>query len=431
MYNINKFEEIVQTEKFLNVLEKIYGNDSGIIGYQKLRYLSVFQLFKQQFIDQEVSLFSAPGRTEIGGNHTDHNHGKVLAASINLDAVAVAAKCSGRIITVYSEGYSEPFIVNLDFLDKLDGEKGTPPLLKGIVSGFQKFGYKVGGFNAYLSSNVVNASGLSSSASIEMLICSILNSFYNQSQIDKVTYSKIGQYAENYYWDKPSGLLDQMACAIGGMIYIDFETPDLPEVKEVSAAGLADNYDLIIVQTGGNHADLTNDYADITIEMKAIANALGREYLGELTLDQLMEALSRIRSNVGDRAVLRAIHFFQENKRVIEQVEAIKTENYERFFELISASGDSSWKYLQNCYVPKSVEDQPIPYALALTELYLKSIGDGTCRVHGGGFAGVIQVFIPKAKSIKYIKYIESYLGENSTFRINIRKYGAVNLEEI
>ncbi|MFD2114187.1 galactokinase [Paenibacillus yanchengensis] len=420
----------IESNSFKAILEKLYTADEQKIAYQVKRYSYLLRTFASTFGEEKVSLFSAPGRTEVGGNHTDHNYGKVLAASINLDAIAAATPCEQRTITIYSEGYPEPFIVHLDKLEKED-EPSTTTLIKGLVAAFLDFGYEVGGFNAYITSDVVNASGLSSSAAIEMLLCSIINHFYNEGKLDRVTYAKLGQYAENKFWNKPSGLLDQMACAIGGLITIDFNDPEIPQIKYVPSQSLMDQYDMVIVQTGGDHANLTEEYAAVPNEMRQVAEALGKSYLNEVTLDQLLAQLSEIRPQLTDRAILRAVHYLLENERVDVMSEALKMNQFHFFLEKVTESGNSSWKYLQNCYVADKPKDQPITYALTLTEIYLASINEGACRVHGGGFAGVIQAYIPKQHTADFVRYIEDKVGEGTTYIVNIRPYGAVALKEL
>ncbi|MGG4551719.1 galactokinase [Paenibacillus humicus] len=426
MQNAEQTMEKLQSSKGKALLSKMYGE--GQLADQIARYRSLVQTYKEHFGDGELALFSAPGRCEIGGNHTDHNHGKVLAGSINLDTIAAAVKVDEPVITFISEGYEGKFEVDLTQQEPVADEASTLSLVRGIVAGFQEMGCEVGGFKAYISTTVIPASGLSSSASFEMLIGSILNTFYNESKLDAVALSKIGKYAENKYWNKPSGLLDQMACAYGGLITIDFADPEQPVVQPVNYDFQNSGYSLVIVNTGGNHADLTEDYAAVPNEMRSVAKALGAEVCRELAPEDIYRNLNSLREQCGDRAVLRALHFFAENDRVDAQVEALQAGQLDRFLELITDSGNSSWKWLQNCYQETDVRHQGITVALALTESYLKLIGKGACRVHGGGFAGVILAILPNEEAAKYAEFIKDTIG-TSTFIINVREQGAICLD--
>ncbi|AZK46626.1 galactokinase [Paenibacillus lentus] len=426
MLNTEQTIELLQNGTAKKLLSKMYGE--GQLSEQIARYSALIESFRTHFGDGALALFSAPGRCEIGGNHTDHNHGKVLAGSINLDTIAAAVKVDEPVITFISEGYPGRFEVDLNQLEAVEGEVATLSLVRGIVSGFKEMGYEVGGFKAYITSNVIPASGLSSSASFEMLIGSILNTFYNESKLEAVTLSKIGKYAENKYWNKPSGLLDQMACAYGGLITIDFANPEQPVIQPVDYDFQSSGYSLVIVNTGGNHADLTEDYAAVPHEMHAVAKALGAEVCRDLSPEDIYRNLNSLREQCGDRAVLRALHFFAENDRVDAQVEALQGGQLDRFLGLITDSGNSSWKWLQNCYQETDVRHQGITVTLALTESYLKSIGKGACRVHGGGFAGVILTILPNEEAPKYAQFIKETIG-TSTFIINVREQGAICLD--
>lgn len=417
--------EMLQTTQAQQLFSKLYGQ--GQIAEQMNRYRSLIQRYSQVFGVEELSLFSSPGRSEIGGNHTDHNYGKVLAGSINLDTIAAAAKTDQPVITLISEGYDDLFVIDLTDLSPKEGEKGTSALVRGIAAGFVEHGYSIGGFHAFVSSNVLSASGLSSSASFEMLICSILNSFYNGGKLDAVTMSKIGQFAENQYWHKPSGLLDQMACAHGGLIAIDFANPEEPLIQPISVDFHDHGYSLVIVNTGGNHADLTEDYAAVPNEMRAVAAILGAEVCRDITLEQLYDNMKAVRAAAGDRALLRAMHYLEENKRVEQQVKALEEGQLDSFLQLITESGNSSWKWLQNCYRSQDVQEQSISVALAITETYLKRIAQGACRVHGGGFAGVILTIIPTDQVEEYTALIDRTLATD-VFVIGIREHGAICL---
>lgn len=421
--------ELIQSTSGQMLLAQMYGQQQ--LEEQTARYTKLNESFEQYFGVQEGrKLFSAAGRSEIGGNHTDHNHGKVLAGSITLDTIAVAAPTTDSVITFYSEGYEQKYVIDLTDLAPKAEDDGTTALIRGMAAGFGQFGYKVGGFQAYISSNVFSASGLSSSASFEMLICTILNHFYNEGTLDVVVMSKIGQYAENNYWNKPSGLLDQMACAYGGLIAIDFENPAEPVIEPVQWDFQQNGYSLVIVNTGGNHADLTEDYAAVPYEMRAVAKALGSEYVREITAEAIYANLKQVREVAGDRAVLRALHFLEENNRVDGQVQALREGRFADFLSLITASGNSSWKWLQNVYQSGSVKEQEIGIALALTENYLQKLGDGACRIHGGGFAGVILTILPNEKVEDYMSWMHGML-DTPIIVVNVRAQGAVCLNEL
>ena len=411
---------------------KLYGHDEKIIEHQKNRYKEMLEKFRELFPQNtgKIQFFSTSGRTEVGGNHTDHNHGRVLAAGVNLDAVAAAAKTDDSLITVYSKGYKDAFVVDTNDLDIKEQEKETTfALIRGIAARFKELGYNIGGFNAYIASDVLGGSGLSSSACIEVLLGTILSHLYNDGQIDVQQLAMIGQYAENVYFGKPSGLMDQMACAVGGFVTIDFKDPKKPIVKKIDFDFESQNYSLLVVDTGGSHADLTADYASIPAEMKAVAQVLGAQVCRELTKEQVIENIPLIRQKVNDRAVLRALHFLNENERVTKQVEALEEGNFDKFLSLVKDSGNSSWKWLQNCYTTHNPLEQGITLALALTEDFIDSIGKGACRVHGGGFAGTIQVFLPTDKVKEYIDEIEPILGEGAVTVLNIRPVGTIKVD--
>ncbi len=412
-----------------NALKKLYGNDERIFNYQKFRYNELIEKFNNKFGNAGMRLYSSPGRIEIGGNHTDHNNGRVLAASINLDSVAVAAKNNENIITIYSDGYENPFVVNLKNPDIDEKEIGTTSaLIRGIAFRFNQLGFRTGGFNAYITSDVLPGSGLSSSASIEVLIGTILNNFYNNDKIEPVEIAKIGQFAENIYFGKPCGLMDQTACAVGGIISIDFEDPQNPVVEKINYDFAKNGYDILVIDTGGNHADLTGDYAAIPMEMKAVAKFFRKNVLREISLEMLLENLGPLRSAAGDRAILRAIHFLMENERVPQQISALKTNDLKKFFSLVSDSGNSSFKLLQNIYSNKNVKEQGVSLALVLTENFISQSGNGACRVHGGGFAGTVLVFLHSGLTQEYKRLMEKIFGDNCVKILSIRNTGGQRL---
>ncbi len=420
----DKLIEVLQGEKAVQLMTKLYGEAN--VKANILRYQELVNKFVNRFGEQDISVFSSPGRTEISGNHTDHNHGKVLAASINLDCVGVAAKNKTAQIHIVSETYDQDFVIDLNHLEPSEKKAGTIDLVKGLLKGFLESGYEIGGAFIYLTSNVINSAGVSSSAAFEMLICSILNEFYNDGRMSTVAYAHIGKYAENHYWDKGSGLLDQMACAVGGLITIDFIEPQIPKVEQIAFDFPAMNHSLIIVQTGKGHADLSEDYSSVPDEMKKVAEFFGKSVCVEITEEQVLEQLPAVRAFAGDRSVMRALHFFEENKRVEEEVKALKEGRFDDFLMNITASGNSSWKWLQNCYTNSNYQEQGISIALALTELFIADKQKGACRIHGGGFAGVILVILPNDIADEYTTYMEKAMGAGSVYRMSIRPYGAV-----
>nr|WP_315036004.1 galactokinase family protein [uncultured Lachnoanaerobaculum sp.] len=411
------------------LLEELYGK-SGVDDNLK-RYEAVLKGFLKEFGEKDVKLFSSPGRTEISGNHTDHNNGKVLGGSINLDCVAVAAKNDSDFVNIISESFSQKFRVNIKDIEPGTDKIGTIELLKGILAGFEQRGASIGGFDAYITSNVISSAGVSSSAAFETLICQIINTLFNEGKLSKTDYAYIGKYAENNYWDKASGLLDQMCCAYGGLISIDFANPDSPKVEEMDFDFAGAKHDLIIVQTGRGHADLSADYSSIPAEMKKVAEFFGKSTLSEVNEDEFYNNLSKIRAFAGDRAVLRSIHFFDENKRVDNEIKALKSNDFDSFLKNITDSGNSSWKYLQNVYTNAAPNEQGITVALALSERFLKEKNVGATRVHGGGFAGVIMAMVPENYSDEYVLYMDKFLGKGSSYKMKIRPYGSICLDEM
>ena len=406
--------------------KRVYVTDEAVAA-QHERYVSLANDFAEIFSeDRDVRMFSAPGRTEVGGNHTDHNHGRVLAAGINLDAIAIAAKNDENIVRVKSRGYDMD-VCDITDLEIKEDEKGhSPALVRGMCAGFLKYGYKIGGFDAVTMSSVLSGSGLSSSAAYEVLVGTMLNYLYNDGQVDAITIAKIAQYAENVYFDKPCGLMDQMACSVGGFVTIDFNNPAEPIVNEVKFDFAASGHSLCIVDTKGSHSDLTDDYAAIRSEMEAVAGCFGKKVLREVDEDEFKKNIPAVRAKVGDRAVIRAMHFFADNARVLKEVDALKKGDFEEFKSYILESGDSSYKYNQNVFSVKKPQEQPVSLALAVSESILK--GKGAWRVHGGGFAGTIQAFVPHAYVEAYRSAIDSAFGEGACHVLRIRPYGAIKV---
>ena len=416
-----------------NVLLKDIYLDDNILSYQKERYIKALESYLNFYGEQTVEIYSAPGRCEVGGNHTDHQQGRVLAASINLDTLAIVHKNNDPSIhiisTVKAGGNPSEMTIELNAFDTdfNENEKGTSlALIRGVLRGLVKHGYKTGGFNAYITSDVLVGSGLSSSAAFEVIIGTILNGLYNDMQISMTEIAQIGQYAENVYFGKPSGLMDQMACAVGGLITIDFADVKKPVVEKVNADFEEMGYSLCIVDTKGSHDDLTDEYAFIPLEMNAVARFFGKEVLREVDESDFLSNVRSLRDSLGDRAVLRAMHFFGDNARVLNQVEALNQGDFYKFLKMVKASGDSSYKYLQNIYTAKSVHTQNLSVALAVSERLLGE--NGVCRVHGGGFAGTIQAFIKNEFVPTYKDALDSVFGEDSCHVLKIRRYGGMKI---
>ncbi|MGH7599948.1 MAG: galactokinase [bacterium] len=429
MPKIQETKKLFDAPKFYALLAELYGQDEKTVRHHLGRYQCLVNQYQQTFGDDDVQLFSTPGRIEIGGNHTDHNHGRVLAASINLDAIAVAAKTADDTIALYSDGFSKPFAVDLKQLAVDPREAGTTTaLIRGIAARFKELDFQIGGFKACVASDVAIGSGLSSSACIEVLLAALLNHFYNGDRIAPETLALIGQYAENNYFNKPCGLMDQLTIAVGGIVTIDFENPQKPVFKKVNFDFGAQNYSVLVVNTGGSHADLTADYAAIPHEMKMVAQALDKNVCREIAFDELLSNIGTLRARVGDRAVLRALHFLGDNVRVVEQARALENGDFAAFLRLVNESGNSSNKWLQNIYPSKSPSEQGLNLALAFTEDYLKKIGAGACRVHGGGFAGTIQVFLPNAALGEYAERMHSIFGEHAVSALKIRSPGPMKI---
>jgi len=424
-----KFIQIGQYQIKRDFFELLYGEEKNLVERQILRYTNALFEYEKLFGAGDVHFFSTPGRTEIGGNHTDHNAGKVIAAAVNLDSIAIARKSNNDKISVYSDGFKTSFEVDLNNLEFYETEIGTTTaLIKGIVAKFLKKGYKAGGFLAYISSDVLIGSGLSSSASIEILIGTMLNYFFNAGAISKEELAYIGQYAENKYFGKPCGLMDQLACATGGVITIDFRDPQHAIVEKIDFDIHDYGYSLVIVDTGGSHADLTLDYESIPKEMKSVAKYLGYEVSRDVKYNDLFENIKRLRLKLNDRAILRTLHFIDENLRVDQQVQALKNKDFYTFLNLVNESGNSSFRWLQNVYTTNNPYEQGLSLALAFTERFLKQSGEGACRVHGGGFAGTIQVFISNKHLEKYVKMIKSIFNNDSLLVLTIRQEGTTHI---
>lgn len=398
--------------------------DESKIEYQKQRYVKAIEKFEELYGETDVEIYSAPGRSEISGNHTDHQHGEVLAASINLDAIAVVKK--NDVVRVVSDNY-DMITISLDDIEKKEEEEGTTTaLIKGVLSGLKERGNEIGGFDAYITSDVLIGAGLSSSAAFETVIGTIVSGLYNDMKVSAVDIAIIGQYAENVYFGKPCGLMDQMACSVGSLVHIDFADKANPIIDPVSCDFAKYGYSLCITDTKGSHADLTHEYAAVPAEMRAAAAVLGKEVLHGTSIEDLLNNADEIREKAGDRAFLRAIHFVTENIRVQNAVAALRAEDFDGFLKMIKASGDSSYKYLQNVYTNQDVVHQNVSVALAVSDAILGS--NGVCRVHGGGFAGTIQAFVKNEAVKEYKETLDKVFGEGACAVLKIRKYGGMKV---
>lgn len=405
-------------------LTALYGSEA--LAAQKARYAKAIAEFEALYgAGREAHLFSVAGRSELSGNHTDHNHGCVVAASIDLDIIAVASPSEKNTVRVKSEGFPEDVVDLTDYTTpRADRFSHSDSIIAGMCAGFRKKGYAVGGFDAYTTSSVLKGSGLSSSAAFEDMIGNIENHLYNGGRVSNVEIAKLAQYAENEFFGKPCGLMDQMACAVGGIIAIDFADPAAPVTEKLDFDITAAGYNLCIVNTGGNHADLTPDYAAVPAEMKAVAAALGKTVLRETDEEAVIAAIPTLRESVGDRAILRALHFFAENRRVAAQKAALKAGDIEGFFAGVLASGRSSFCYLQNVYTTKNVREQGLSLALCLAERYLAG-KSAAWRVHGGGFAGTVQAFMKNGEVPGFRALMDSVFGKGACIVLRIRPEGA------
>lgn len=406
-------------------LIKLYGENA--LEGQKARYKAAEESFVKEFGQTDgIRIFSAPGRTEVSGNHTDHNNGKVLAAAVDLDIIAYTVPTDDGIITIKSEGYPIFSIDTKDLEAKADEKDSTPALVRGVAAGFEKNNLKIGGFKAYMTSNVMKGSGVSSSAAFEVLVASILSGLYNDNAVSAVKAAQISQFAENEYFGKPSGLLDQMAASVGEFVYIDFKKTQYPIIMPIEFNINSYGYTLCIVDTKGSHADLTPEYAAIPAEMKEVAKALGKTVLRETDEEEFFSNIAILREKCGDRAVLRAAHFFDENKRVESAADALKNSDINSFLAVIKASGNSSYKYLQNVYANKNPDEQGVALGLYIAERVLGE--KGASRVHGGGFAGTIQAFVPNELLDEFVKAENAVFGEGSCHKLFIRPVGGTEI---
>lgn len=424
--NRDELKQKLAQDGFLPIFETLYGTKEELLSAQKARYEKAIERFAETYPErEEISLFSAPGRTEIGGNHTDHQHGCVLAAAVQLDVIGVVAFHEDGVIRVCSEGY-RPFTVELSDLSVQEEEKGSAAIVRGIVSRFADLGAKVGGFDVYCTSDVLAGSGISSSAAFETLIGTIIDLHYNDGKAGAVEIAKIGQYAENVYFGKKCGLMDQMASSVGGLVFIDFEDTEVPVIEPFAFDFEEAGYCICVTDTGGNHVNLTPDYVAVRSEMESVAAQFGKEYLRQVDEEDFYRELPKLRGTCSDRALLRAVHFFGDNRRAREEAEALRAGDVERFLSLVQESGDSSEALLQNLYSTSAPTEQAIPLGVMISKRILA--GKGAVRVHGGGFAGTIQAFVPTSLAEVYVKEMEQVFGEGACYVFRIRPVGGVEV---
>lgn len=421
---VDQIEKGVYDEAFA----QLYGPQAIVLEKQRIRYANAVKRFVEIYGNAPaVQLYSAPGRTEIGGNHTDHNNGRVFAAAVNLDIIAVVAKNNDHFARVHSEGFSIQDTVDLTYLEPVPLEYGkSAALIRGVAAGIKQRGGSVGGFDAYTTSDVLRGSGLSSSAAFEVCTAAILNGEYNKGRFTPVEMGQIGQYAENNFFGKPSGLMDQTASAVGGAITIDFAAPQNPQVHKIPFPLERFGHKLVVTDTKGSHALLTDEYAAIRQEMERVAAFFGKKVLREVDETAFCQAIPALRQKTGDRAVLRAIHFFAECRRVGLLEKAVEEGDFRAFLRLILESGHSSFEYNQNAYSNKNVQEQGVSLGLAISQSVL--LGQGAWRLQGGGFAGTIQAFVPEDMLQAYSAALRGVFGADACYILSVRKFGAVQV---
>ena len=415
----------IQSGDFDDRLLDIYV-DENVLDYQKERYVKAIKKFEELYGESEVEIYSAPGRSEVGGNHTDHQRGQVLACGLNLDVIAIVSKSDDGIIKIVSDDYNIKDI-DINDLEKKDSEENTSEsLIRGVAKRLKDEGYAIGGFKTFMTSDVLRGSGMSSSAAFEVAIGTILSGLYNNMEISPVFIAQASQYSENVYFGKPSGLMDQMASSVGSLVNIDFKDTKNPVIKKVDVDFSKFSHSLCIVDTKGSHADLTPEYAAVPVDMKKVAAYFGKEVLREVDEEEFYANIRDIREKVGDRAVVRAMHFFFDHNTVTKEVNALEAGDFEEFKKNITASGNSSFKYLQNVYPASDVENQGLSVGLGVSERVL--VRKGAVRVHGGGFAGTIQAFVPNDMVNEYREEMDKLFGEGSCHVLKVRKYGGMKV---
>ena len=422
--------ELISSGKFDETLRKLYATDDATVEHQKQRYINAVKEFEKMYGDEDVAIYSAPGRTEIGGNHTDHNMGVVIAAAVNIDVLCIVAKKDNKIINVYSEGFKQLDAIDCSDLEVKEEQYGTTEsIIRGMCAGIIERGGECGGFDAYVTSEVLQGSGLSSSAAFEVAMGAIINHEFCNGKFNAVEIAQIGQYAENVYFGKPSGLMDQTACSVGSVITIDFNDNANPIVTPIEFDMDKYNLALCVINSGGSHADLTGDYAAIKAEMCAVANELGADYLGHLDKNKFLENIPAIREKLGDRAIMRATHFYMECERAVALREAIENNDIDAFLAKIIESGHSSFEYNQNAHNGADAAYQPVSLALCMAQNMLQG-KKAAWRLQGGGFAGTIQCFVGKDMLDEFVEKIEKVFGKGSCHILSIRNYGAIKVTE-
>lgn len=417
--------DIFSAQETRQKLKTLYGSDYIS---EKARFEQLLDGFRSAFGAEPCALFSAPGRTEICGNHTDHQHGRVIAASVDLDIIAAARPTASPLIRILSEGF-EMDCIDLSCLDPLPEESAhSASIIRGVASRFHQLGYRIGGFDAYTTSRVPKGSGLSSSAAFEVLVGTILSHLFNAGKVSDIEIAQIGQYAENLFFGKPSGLMDQTASSVGGAVFIDFADVRKPAIEKLRLDPVEHGYALCVINTGADHADLTGEYAAMPNEMRAVAACLGKEVLREVDESTFLANLDRIRKKCGDRAALRAFHYFEEDKRVVSLADALKKDDFESFLAIVRDSGRSSFMYLQNVFPTGAVFHQEVAFALMLCDSLLNR--QGAFRVHGGGLAGTIQAFVPLTILDRFKSTIETVLGAGTCYNLRIRPAGGEKIAE-
>lgn len=425
--NTSQYIKEISDGAYDSTLQELYGTEAAVLADQKQRYIDAINSFAKLYPNRsEIEIFSAPGRTEVGGNHTDHQNGCVLAAAVNLDAIAVVAFHDECVIRLHSKGHSEEHI-KLDDLDVHEDEKGTTAgIIRGVVSKFHEMNIKIGGFDVYVTSDVLSGSGLSSSAAFEVLLGTIIDKHYNGGKAGAIEIAKIGQYAENVYFGKKSGLMDQMVSSVGGFVFIDFADPEKPKIKKIFCNLTDAGYALCITDTKGSHANLIDDYSSIRTEMESVAEYFGKKHLSEVEENKFIAAVPELRKTCSDRAILRAAHFFMDNKTSQDEAKALWQNELDKFLVLVRKSGSSSAMWLQNLYSCSSPSEQGITLGLWASSQILGD--EGAARVHGGGFAGTIQAFVPFKLGKKYRERMDSIFGEGSCKILKIRQSGGIQL---
>lgn len=424
-----EYRNIIENGDFEKTFSKLYGKDANILTIQKQRYLEAINSFENLYgADREISIYSAPGRTEIGGNHTDHNMGIVVAAAVNVDVLCIGSPNGTSVINIHSHNFKDIKPIDTSFLEvKKEEKESTESLIRGVCAGIVKNGGSCSGLDIYVTSDVPQGSGLSSSAAFEVVIGTMINYEFCENMISSMQIAQICQYAENEYFGKPSGLMDQMSSSVGSLVTIDFADVQNPIVTPIEFDLDEYNLALCVINSGGSHADLTKDYADIKNEMCAVAQVFWKKSLREIDYDTFVNHMSYLREQIGDRAVLRAIHFYMECDRAIAIRKAIEDKNIEKFLSKIIEGGHSSFEYNQNVYISSDTKNQPVSMALCVAQSFLQG-KKGAWRVQGGGFAGTIQCFVDKNILTDFIKEMEKVLGENCCNILSIRNYGAIKV---